>query len=94
MSRRISVLVIDDDKSIHEILKYELELCGFEVYCARSGKKGIKLANKLTKIGKPEVILLDWVMPKMNGLEVLSELKHNNETEFIPVFMCNSQDFI
>ncbi len=94
MSRRISILVIDDDKAIRLVLKKELTLHGFEVYSAKNGHGGLKLANKLAKIGKPEVILLDWVMPRMDGLKVLSELKHNANTEHIPVFMLTAKSKI
>ncbi len=91
MSRRISVLVIDDEKAIRKVLKNELTLCGFEVYLARNGRIGLKLANKLAKKGKPEVILLDWMMPGMGGLKFLSKLKHNDMTENIPVFMLTAK---
>lgn len=94
MSRRISVLVIDDEKAIRKVLKNELTLCGFEVYLARNGRIGIKRANKLAKKGKIEVILLDWMMPGMDGLKFLSKLKHNNMTENIPVFMLTAKSKI
>lgn len=94
MSRRISILVIDDDKAIRLVLKKELTLHGFDVYLAKNGHGGLKLANKLAKVGKPEVVLLDWVMPKMDGLKVLSELKHNANTEHIPVFMLTAKSKI
>jgi DNA-binding response OmpR family regulator len=94
MSRRISILVIDDDKAIRLVLKKELTLHGFEVYLAKNGHGGLKLANKLAKVGKPVVVLLDWVMPKMDGLKVLSELKHNANTEHIPVFMLTAKSKI
>jgi two-component system alkaline phosphatase synthesis response regulator PhoP len=83
MAQRIPILVVDDDKEFLELVEYNLRLAGFEVYLATSGKKGLKLARKK----QPAVILLDTVMPKMDGLEVLSELKHDERTEKIPVFM-------
>ena len=94
MSRRISVLVIDDEKAIRKVLKNELTLCGFGVYLAKNGKGGLKLANKLAKSRKPEVILLDWMLPGIGGLEVLSKLKHNRTTEHIPVFMLTEKSKI
>jgi len=94
MDNRISVLVIDDSKDIHLLLKEELTLHGFVVYSAMSGKAGLKCAQKLVKKGKPDVILLDWVMPKMSGLRVLSELKYNRKTSHIPVFMLTAKTII
>ena len=91
MSKRISILIIDDEKTIREVLKDELALCGFEVYLAKNGRGGLKLANKLAKKQQLEVVLLDWVMPGIDGLHVLSKLKHNRMTEHIPVFMLTAK---
>ena len=90
MSKWIPVLVIDDDELMHEALKRSLKLYGFKVYLAKDGPTGLKLA--LEK--RPTFILLDWMMPEMNGLEVLSELKHNERTEHIPVFMLTERGMI
>ena len=83
MGERIPILVIDDDKEFLGLIEYNLRLDGFEVYLAANGKKGLKIAKKR----QPTVILLDTTMPKMDGLEVLSELKHNEKTDKIAVFM-------
>ena len=83
MSERISVLVIEDEEHIRTLLEYNLKLDGFEVYLVADGRSGIELACE----SRPEVILLDWMMPEMDGLEVLSELKHDERTEHIPIFM-------
>jgi DNA-binding response OmpR family regulator len=90
MSKWIPVLVVEDEKHIRDILAYNLKLDGFEVYLAEDGPAGLKLARK----HKFEVILLDWMMPEMNGLEVLSELKHDRKTEHIPVFMLTAKGAI
>ena len=83
MSKWIPILVIEDDELIRIELKRTLKLYGFKVYLAKDGPTGLKLAQKK----KPALILLDWMMPEMDGLEVLSELKHSKNTEHIPVFM-------
>ena len=83
MGERIPILVIDDDKEFLGLVEYNLRLDGFKVYLAANGKKGLKIAKKR----QPTVILLDTTMPKMDGLEVLSELKHNEKTDKIAVFM-------
>ena len=87
MSEKISVLVVDDEEHIRNILEYNLKLDGFEVYLAEDGLAGLELARQK----KFEVILLDWMMPEMNGLEVLSELKNDKRTEHIPVFMLTAK---
>ena len=88
MSERISVLVVEDDEHIRNILEYNLKLDGFDVYLAEDGRKGLELARQI----RPDVILLDWMMPEMNGLEVLSELKKDEQTKHILVFMLTAKD--
>lgn len=90
MSKRIPVLVVEDEKHIRNILEYNLRLDGFEVYLAKDGPTGLNLAHE----HKFKVILLDWMMPEMDGLEVLSELKHSSKTEHIPVFMLTAKGAI
>lgn len=90
MSERIPVLVIDDEEHIRTILEYNLRLDGFEVYLAENGRMGLELARKK----KPALVLLDWMMPEMDGLEVLSELKYDGRTEDIPVFMLTAKGMI
>ena len=87
MSKRIPILIIEDEEHIRNILDYNLRLDGFEVYLAEDGRQGLELADQK----KPDVILLDSMMPEMNGLEVLSQLKQNKHTENIPVFMLTAK---
>ena len=90
MSEQISVLAVEDEEHIRNILEYNLKLDGFEVYVAKNGCTGLKMACKK----QPELILLDWTMKGMDGLEVLSRLKHNEKTEHIPVFMITAKGAI
>lgn len=90
MPKRIPVLVVEDEEPLRKILEYNLRLDGFEVYLAEDGPKGLELAREK----KPGLILLDWMMPGMDGLEVLSELKHDKRTEDIPVFMFTAKGMI
>jgi DNA-binding response OmpR family regulator len=90
VSKWIPVLVVDDDELVRKALKRSLKLYGFEVYPAKDGPTGLKLAQAM----RPAFILLDWMMPEMDGLEVLSELKHNKKTEHIPVFMLTGKGMI
>ena len=90
MNKKISVLVIEDEKDIRILLEYNLKLDGFKVYSAADGPAGLKIASEKT----PDVILLDWVMPKMDGLEVLSELRHDERTKDIIVFMLTAKNMM
>jgi len=87
MSEQVSVLVIEDEEHIRKVLEYNLKLDGFEVYLAEGGISGLELARQQG----PDVVLLDWMLPDMDGLKVLSELKHDDRTKHIPVFMLTAK---
>jgi len=87
MKEQISILAVEDEEHIRNILEYNLKLDGFEVHLAQDGHKGLQLARRV----RPDVILLDWMMPDMDGLEVLSALKEDERTENIPVFMLTAK---
>ena len=78
------ILIIDDEEDFCKFVKLNLELGGdFEVGIATNGKKGVKLAKRL----KPDLILLDILMPGMGGFDVLRNLKKDEDTVEIPVVM-------
>ena len=82
-SHKNTILVIDDDPTIHNLLKRFLNKKGFEVKTANSGTEGVRLAKEL----QPQAITLDVMMPGMDGWSVLTALKANPETSDIPVIM-------
>jgi two-component system phosphate regulon response regulator PhoB len=90
MSEQITILVVEDEAHIRRVLEYNFKLDGFEVYLAEDGATGLKLARE----NSPDVILLDWLMPVMNGLQVLAELKADSSTEHIPVFMLTAKGML
>ena len=90
MSEQNIILIVEDEAHIRRVLEYNLKLDGFEVYLAEDGAAGLKLANEKN----PDVILLDWLMPVMNGLQVLAELKADTSTEHIPVFMLTAKGML
>lgn len=80
------ILIIDDDALLLEMYQEKLEYEGFEVVTALSGQEGLKKA----KSSKPNLILLDILMPRMDGFEVLERLKSDPETKKVPViFLTN-----
>jgi two-component system, OmpR family, phosphate regulon response regulator PhoB len=90
MSRQIIILIVDDEAHIRRVLEYNLKMDGFEVYLAEDGAAGLKLIREK----KPDVVLLDWLMPVINGLQVLTEMKADSSTEHIPVFMLTAKSLI
>ncbi len=77
------VLVVDDDLVMRRLFENLLHHIGCEPFIAQSGLEGIDLAVRHL----PQLIILDYVMPDMDGLEVLKELKARAETKGIPVLM-------
>ena len=85
-----TILIVENEAHIRRVLEYNLKLDGFEVYLAEDGATGLKLAHEKN----PDIILLDWLMPVINGLQVLTELKADSDTEHIPVFMLTAKSMI
>ncbi|MDP3043155.1 MAG: response regulator [bacterium] len=77
------ILLIEDDSFLISMYTTKFELENFEVVAAEDGEKGLGLAAE----EKPDIILLDILLPKMNGFEVLKELKNNKKTSQIPVIL-------
>jgi two-component system alkaline phosphatase synthesis response regulator PhoP len=71
MSGFTKILVVDDDQDIIEIMRYNLTIAGYKVKTAANGREAIKKA----KLFSPEIILLDIMMPEMNGIEACSKIK-------------------
>jgi len=80
------ILIVDDDKSIRQILEIALE-DNWIVAMASSGDEGIKLAIQ----EKPDLILLDQMMPGLDGLSTLKELRANDDTAKIPVIFLTAK---
>lgn len=78
-----TILVVEDDASLQRILQEALGQSGFLIISALDGQLGLELAQK----HKPDLILLDLILPKKSGFEVLKELKKSPETKDIPVIV-------
>jgi len=79
------ILVVDDERPIAEIIKYNLQKEGFEVQTAYDGEEALKVVHKLN----PELVILDTMLPKKNGFEVLKEIR----MEFVmPVIMLTAKE--
>ncbi len=82
-----SVLVIDDEKNLQKLLDYNLEKEGYEVVVAQTGEQGFEMA----KAKRPDAIVLDLMLPQIDGLEVCSLLKATKETKSIPILMLTAK---
>jgi two-component system alkaline phosphatase synthesis response regulator PhoP len=86
-----TILIIDDEQDIRDILNYNLTKVGYRVHEASNGREGIKIAVQK----KPNLIILDVMMPEMDGIEVCEELKANPETKNITIcfLTARSEDY-
>ena len=82
-----SVLVIEDEAAIVTMLRYNLEQAGFTVYSAEDGEDGLLTIREK----RPDVIILDWMLPSMSGIEVCRQLRRDVELRNTPVIMLSAR---
>ena len=82
------VLVVDDEEKLRENVKVFLELNDYEVCTAPNGEEGLQSARE----NRPDLIIADIMMPKMDGYTMLRELKFSNDLKNIPVIMLTAKD--
>lgn len=81
------VLVVEDDRSLSEVLKYNLSQNGYEVICAYDGQDGLNQAF----LRLPKFVILDVMLPVIDGIEVCKRLRSNNETKDALVLMLTAK---
>jgi len=81
------VLLVEDEPAQREVLAYNLEAEGFDVIQASNGEE----AMLLVKEENPDIIILDWMMPLLSGIEVCRRLKMSPETKAIPIIMLSAR---
>ena len=86
-SAKATVLSIEDEADIQELVTYNLEREGFAVLTSADGEAGLALARQ----ENPDLILLDLMLPGMDGLEVCQQLKNDDNTRGIPVIMVSAK---
>lgn len=82
-NKDIKILIVEDDNFLVEMYTTKFELEGFQVVTAEDGEKGLEVA----KAENPNIILLDILMPKMDGFTTLEELKKDESLKNIPVIL-------
>ena len=84
---RPQVLLVEDEPAQREVLAYNLEAEGFEVRRAEDGEEAMLLVSEAA----PDLVILDWMMPLMSGIEVCRQLKSRESTRHIPVIMLSAR---
>ncbi len=81
------ILIVDDEQDIVESLKFVLEAVDYTCYCAYNGEDGLRLAKEIL----PDLIILDVMMPKINGYKISRLLKYDNKYKNIPILMITAR---
>jgi two-component system phosphate regulon response regulator PhoB len=82
-----TVLLVEDEPAQREVLAYNLEAEGFRVVQADNGEEALLLVDE----APPDIIILDWMMPKLSGIEVCRRLKMRPETRGIPIILLSAR---
>jgi DNA-binding response OmpR family regulator len=81
------ILIVDDEQDIVESLRFVLEAADYTCYCAYNGEDGLRLAKEIV----PDLIILDVMMPKINGYKISRLLKFDNKYKNIPILMVTAR---
>ena len=82
------ILLVDDEKDIRDLLEFNLETEGYKTYKAKDGEEALQMARRK----QPDLILLDIMLPKKDGFEVIRELRSDKTTAGIPVIFLTAKD--
>ena len=84
----MKILVIDDEEHILELLKFNLELSGCDVCVSPEANQAIELIGK----EKPDLLLLDWMLPKISGIDILRKIRQDENIYDLPVIMLTAKN--
>lgn len=84
------ILIIDDDRQLADLIKLNFPIDKFACRTCNSGQEGLEAIGA----DRPHLIILDVVMPRMDGWDVLAKIKENPENAAIPVIMCTGRDSV
>jgi len=87
MAEQPTVLVVEDEPAQREVLAYNLEAEGFRVAKAGNGEEALMLVTEAA----PDIIVLDWMLPTVSGIEVCRQLKTRSETRGVPIIMLSAR---
>ncbi len=87
MPEQPTVLVVEDEPAQREVLSYNLEAEGFRVSRAENGEEALMLVDEAA----PDIIVLDWMLPNVSGIEVCRQLKMRAETRGVPIIMLSAR---
>ena len=87
MANKPTILVVEDEEDLRDIVIYNLEREGYQTVGVETGEQGLEQAIAL----KPDLIILDLMLPGMNGMDVCRHIRQNGETQTIPIIMASAK---
>ena len=82
-----NVLIVEDEPPLVELLSYNLEKAGFQIHIARDGEEALLAVEER----KPDLILLDWMLPYVSGIEICRRIRRNPETRKVPIIILTAR---
>src|SRR6202521_4565076 len=82
-----TVLVVEDESALSTLLRYNLEREGYRVFEARDGEEALILADEV----KPDLVVLDWMLPQLSGLEICRRLRGRGDMRNVPIVMLTAR---
>lgn len=82
-----NVLIVEDEPPLVELLSYNLEKAGFQIHIARDGEEALLAVEER----KPDIILLDWMLPYVSGIEICRRIRRNPETRDVPIIILTAR---
>ena len=82
----VNILIVEDDASIVELLRFNLEKAGYNVDVAMDGKTAVSMSNRI----EPDLILMDWMLPEQSGIDAVRDIRKSSNS-YIPVIMLTAR---
>ena len=84
---KAKIFIVEDEPSIATLVKYNLEKENYKAFISNNGEEGLKEIKKI----EPDLILLDWMLPDLSGIEICRSLKKDKKFKFIPIIMLTAK---
>ncbi len=84
---KIKILLIEDDQSLTELIRYNLNQAGFDIHCESDGEEGLYASEEISA----DLILLDWMLPNLSGIEICRRIRRNKNTKNVPIIMLTAK---
>lgn len=84
---KTKILLIEDDQSLTELIRYNLTKADFTIHCESDGEEGLYALEEIS----PDLVLLDWMLPNLSGIEICRRIRRNKVTQNVPIIMLTAR---